>query len=150
LCHCQHGFRFPAGPAARPQADLFRQRLALPARQVFEFGQQGRDGGRALCQRADRPAIEAQLAQVQAGGGSTPYGVDQAVIPHPSAIQIAAGNKESCVQAVFLQQRQGYLRIVRVTVVEGDAGRAWRQAAILQALQGLRQGQRREKTLEQS
>ena len=122
------------------------QALALRKGQVFELAQQGGDGRLPLRQAGDGERPQAVFAQVQHAAGRLAHGLDHRVVPHLSAVQVARGDKKRGVQAVALQQGQGHLRIVGIAVVEGDAGGARGQAAILQPLYGLGERQRRIET----
>ncbi|MNN00178.1 hypothetical protein D3C81_1127620 [compost metagenome] len=137
LRRAQHGGRTcqDARLAAYPHGQL----LAPGERQVFELPQQGGDGSLPLRQAGDGERPQLVFAQVQHGTWRMAHGVDHRVVPHLPAVQVARGDEKRGVHAMALQQRQGDLRIVRIAVVEGDAGGALRQVAILQALHGIAQ-----------
>src|ERR1700674_715005 len=82
--------------------------------------------------RADSIGAESEWGEIEHDAARPTHAFDDGVVPHPTAVQEAGSNKEGRRDAMGAEQWHSDFRIVRVTVVEGDACWPGGQAASLQ------------------
>ena len=119
-------------------------RLALVRRQVLQLHLQRRHRLQPLLHRRHRMHAHAHRRQVQHRPRHAPHEFDHRVAEHAAAVEVAGGDEHGRARAVARQDRMGHGPVVGVAVVEGDAGRAPRQATLAQRGRGVADRHQRE------